>query len=44
MRGQCFGVQGRGQGHRVKVRVMIDGHKVGSMSGVKVRGVVKVRV
>ena len=38
------GVKVRAQGHGLKVRVMIGGHKVGSMLGVKVRGVVKVMV
>ena len=42
--GQGQGHDRWSQGHWVKVRVMIDGHKVGPMSGVKVRGVVKVRV
>ena len=49
-RGQGLGLgrgQGCGQGRGVNVRVMIGGHKVwgqglGSMLGVKVRGVVKV--
>ena len=45
-RGQGCG-QGQGQGRGIKVRDMIGGHKVlgqglGSMLGVKIRGVVKV--